>query len=61
MAEAAIRSGLVDAGLDMDVRVQVDPLSGQVKLSGKTVDAVQKIRRNLQDMNRFVEMARGKG
>lgn len=61
MAEAAIRSGLVDAGLDMDVRVQVDPLSGQVRLSGKTVDAVQKIRRNLQDMNRFVEMARGKG
>lgn len=61
MAEAAIRSGLVDAGLDMDVRVQVDPRSGQVKLSGKTVDAVEKIRQNLEDMNRLVQLARGKG
>lgn len=55
MAEAAVRSGLLDAGLDMDFRVQFDPLTGQVQLSGKTVEAMEKVRENLEAVNRIVD------
>lgn len=55
MAEAAVRSGLLDAGLDMDFHVKFDPLTGQVQLSGKTVEAMKKVHENLEAVNRIVD------
>jgi hypothetical protein len=54
MAEAAIRSGLLQSDMDIDVRLNLDPKTGKVKMSGRTVDALNNIRQNLEDMSRFV-------
>ena len=43
MAEAALRGGLLDSGGDVDVHIRYDPLTGKMKLSGRTVEALEKI------------------
>lgn len=53
LSEVAAKAGILDAGLELDVRVQADPLTGQVRFSGRSVDAVRNMQRNL-DMVRDV-------
>ncbi len=43
MAEAAMRGGLLDSGGDIDVQFRYDPATGKMKLSGRTVEALEKI------------------
>ncbi len=43
MAEAAMKGGLLDSGGDIDVHVRYDPLTRKMKLSGRTVEALEKI------------------
>ena len=58
MAEAAIRSGLIQSDMDIDVRLNLDPATGKVKMSGRTVDALNNIRQNLEGMSRFVKSSK---
>lgn len=58
MAEAAIRSGLIQSDMDIDVRLNLDPKTGKVRMSGRTVDALNNIRQNLEDMSRFVRSSK---
>ena len=42
-AEAAMRGGLLDSGGEVDVHLKFDPTTGEMKLSGRTVDALEQI------------------
>jgi hypothetical protein len=57
LADVAVASGIRDAGLDLDVRVQVDPKTGKVKLSGKSVDAINGIRENIEIASEIMQAA----
>ena len=46
LADVAVSSGVRDAGID--VRFQLDPRTGRLKLSGKSVDAINGIRENIE-------------
>ena len=59
LAESAMRSGLLDAGLNIDVRVQLDPLTGDVQLTGKSVNAYKKIHGNLTRMQNIMRHLTG--
>jgi hypothetical protein len=57
LADVAVASGVRDAGLDLDVRLQVDPKTGKVKLSGKSVDAINGIRENIETVSEMLQAA----
>lgn len=57
LADVAVASGIRDAGLDLDVRVQVDPRTGKVKLTGKSVDAINGIRENIEIASEMMQAA----
>ena len=43
LAEAAMRGGFLDSGGEVDVHLKFDPTTGKMKLSGRTVDALEQI------------------
>ena len=57
LADVAVASGVRDAGLDLDVRLQIDPRTGKVRLSGKSVDAINGIRENIEIASGMVQAA----
>lgn len=57
LADVAVASGVRDAGLDLDVRLQVDPKTGKVRLSGKSVDAINGIRENIEIASEMLQAA----
>jgi curved DNA-binding protein CbpA len=58
LAEAAMRSGMIDAGVGLDLRVNVDPRTGKVRLSGASVDALRAVKRNLEQADEVIHHLR---
>lgn len=57
LADVAVSSGVRNAGLDLDIRLQIDPITGKLKLSGKSVDAINGIRENIEIASEMLQAA----
>lgn len=55
LADVAVASGIRDAGID--VRLQLDPKTGKLKLSGNSVDALRSIHENVVIATEMIDAA----
>ncbi len=61
LAEAAMRGGLLDSGGEVDVHLKFDPTTGKMKLSGRTVDALEQIGGRLKLADHVIRQLRRMG